>query len=67
MIKTGYKVAIYGLEETLRIVKCAVDDPECVSWQKAKKDLRSRYATLAASLRYLSEKTYFQREDGAPF
>jgi hypothetical protein len=67
MIKTGYKVAIYGLEETLRIVKCAVDDPECVSWQAAKKELRKRYLVTAASLRYQTERTYFQREDGAPF
>ena len=59
MIKTGYKVT-FNVEHSPEIVKTFVDDPECVSWREAKKQLRSFYLEQASKLRAVKESDYFR-------
>ena len=65
MIKTGYKLNQYSPSTFLEndvpwIVKTNVDDPDCVSWQETKKQLRAWYLNEVRKLRKISEKDYFQ-------
>lgn len=59
MIKTGYKVT-QEFKTLPEILVTSVDDPECLSWREAKKQLRSFYLEQASKLRAVKESDYFR-------
>lgn len=55
-----YKVVLGEPQFEEFIIVPVGDDPDGVSWREAKKQLRDEYLNKAASLRELSEKSYFE-------